>query len=300
MMYRILFIILALSISLEAKVDFKRHIQPILKKSCTKCHGTKKQKGKLRLDSPLAIRKGSENGAIILAGNPVKSKLYSLIILPKGHEDIMPSKGDRLTRVETETIKRWIMEGANLGDGKVTAKVDKTGKKYIKPIYDIDSIAKSVSAPDKAVLKQLTQNKVFIREISGNGHLLELSFQHVENPKNLQLNLLAKISANVLWLNLSGQSISTGDMAHVKGLKNLQRLSMHSSDVGDQHLSAIANLKSLTYLNLYNTQVSDAGMKHLSGLNKLKDLYLWNSKVTASGASKVKKSISGLTVNIGK
>jgi hypothetical protein len=44
--------------------------------------------------------------------NPDKSPLYTLTILPKGHDDIMPPKGDPLTKEQTETLKQWILAGA--------------------------------------------------------------------------------------------------------------------------------------------------------------------------------------------
>jgi outer membrane biosynthesis protein TonB len=94
-------------------VDFQKDIYPILKKSCLKCHGPKKKKGKLRLDKKKYAMKGGESGKVIKPGNAKKSKLYQLIILPEDDEDVMPSKGDLLTKEQQALFETWINEGAH-------------------------------------------------------------------------------------------------------------------------------------------------------------------------------------------
>src|SRR5712671_1534562 len=47
-------------------VTYAADIKPIFEKSCTKCHGAEKQKGKLRLDSLEAVHKGSEDGKVVV------------------------------------------------------------------------------------------------------------------------------------------------------------------------------------------------------------------------------------------
>jgi hypothetical protein len=92
-----------------AAVDFAREIYPIFQRACLECHGAEQQKGKLRLDRREDAFKSAD---VIVKGDATKSELYQRIILPKGHEDIMPSRGEPLTRAETERIKAWIDAGA--------------------------------------------------------------------------------------------------------------------------------------------------------------------------------------------
>src|SRR5260370_13547710 len=47
-------------------VTYAKDIKPILDKSCIKCHGSEKQKGKLRLDSLEAALKCGEDGKVVL------------------------------------------------------------------------------------------------------------------------------------------------------------------------------------------------------------------------------------------
>ena len=63
-------------------VDFNVDIKPIFDKHCTKCHGEKKQKSDLRLDSRANILKGGDLGEPAASpGHPEKSTIIEFISL---------------------------------------------------------------------------------------------------------------------------------------------------------------------------------------------------------------------------
>src|SRR5436190_14049444 len=97
----------------DDKVDFAKSIQPILEKRCIECHGAKKQKGDLRLDSKDAALKGGKDAKAIVPEKPDDSDMVRRISLPAGHDDIMPPKGDPLTKDQIDLVKKWITEGAS-------------------------------------------------------------------------------------------------------------------------------------------------------------------------------------------
>src|SRR6185503_7283764 len=115
-LFTTLTIALAQIVSADDKIDFAKSIQPIFESRCLECHGAKKQKGDLRLDSKDALLKGGKDGKVIVEGKADESDLYRRITLPKDHDDIMPSKGEPLTKDQTELVKKWINEGANWPD----------------------------------------------------------------------------------------------------------------------------------------------------------------------------------------
>src|SRR5438874_5765493 len=88
--------------SAEDKVDFAKQVRPIFAASCYKCHAGDKHKGDFKLDSVEAIKKGGKGGNDIVAGDPAKSDVYRRISLPVDDDDHMPSKGDPLTKDQTE------------------------------------------------------------------------------------------------------------------------------------------------------------------------------------------------------
>ncbi|MBL9117857.1 MAG: DUF1553 domain-containing protein [Verrucomicrobiaceae bacterium] len=100
-------------------VDFVKEVQPILETRCLECHNPDKVKGDLLMDTLANMLKGGENGPLMVAGNADKSLLIERIVLPKGHDDIMPPKGDPLSAGEIDVLKRWVAEGAKMPDGLV-------------------------------------------------------------------------------------------------------------------------------------------------------------------------------------
>jgi hypothetical protein len=90
-------------------VDFARDILPIFQRSCFECHDAKVHKGDLRLDSR---EEAFASLGVIEKGSAEKSELYRRITLPKGHDDVMPNRGEPLTKAQTEKIKKWIDAGA--------------------------------------------------------------------------------------------------------------------------------------------------------------------------------------------
>jgi len=99
----------------EAKeVTYDKDIKPIFEKSCFKCHGAEKQKGKLRVDSLQAALKGGEDGKVIEPGNSAKSVLVHNVSRIGDEDDWMPptDKGDPLTKQQIGLIRAWIDQGA--------------------------------------------------------------------------------------------------------------------------------------------------------------------------------------------
>lgn len=92
-------------------VTFDKDIKPLFEKSCFKCHGEEKQKGKLRLDSLEATLKGGEEGEILKKGDSANSSLVHAIahILEDGN---MPPKGEPLSKEQVGLVRAWIDQGA--------------------------------------------------------------------------------------------------------------------------------------------------------------------------------------------
>jgi hypothetical protein len=113
--------------SAPAKVDFTRDVRPILAGRCFRCHGPddKVRKAKLRLDVRADATRGRGRGAVIVPGEPAKSKLLARV----GSDDetlVMPPAGvgKRLSAREVAVLKRWIEQGAEYA----------THWAYLKPV----------------------------------------------------------------------------------------------------------------------------------------------------------------------
>ena len=98
-------------------VTYAADIKPLFEKSCIKCHGTEKQKGKLRLDTLEATLKGGEDGKVVQPGKSAESMLVHNIA-HVGDEDLYmppPDNKDKIppmTKEEIGLIRAWIDQGA--------------------------------------------------------------------------------------------------------------------------------------------------------------------------------------------
>ncbi len=94
-------------------VTFAKDIKPLFEKSCFKCHGTEKQKGKLRLDTLEATLKGGENGESVKKGKSAESTLvHSIARLDEDSAMPPEGKGDPFTKEQIGLVRAWIDQGA--------------------------------------------------------------------------------------------------------------------------------------------------------------------------------------------
>jgi mono/diheme cytochrome c family protein len=92
---------------------FEERVAPVLAEKCVKCHSAAdgKVKGGLALETREGLKKGGDNGPVIVAGSPEKSVLMQRI-LSKDPDEKMPPKDDNLTPQQVQDVMAWIRAGA--------------------------------------------------------------------------------------------------------------------------------------------------------------------------------------------
>jgi hypothetical protein len=108
----------------EDQAFFESRIRPVLIERCYECHGDKKQKGGLRLDSRPAWQAGGDSGAVIKPGDP-ESSLFIAAIRYADEDLQMPPK-QRLDDREISLLTEWVRRGAP--DTRVNAASAPAGK----------------------------------------------------------------------------------------------------------------------------------------------------------------------------
>jgi mono/diheme cytochrome c family protein len=98
-------------------VTYAANIKPIFEKSCTECHGEKRAKGHLRLDSLAAVLRGGEDGKVIKPGDSAESVLVHNVAHAGDPDDYMPPPKNKagigpLTTEQIALVRAWIDEGA--------------------------------------------------------------------------------------------------------------------------------------------------------------------------------------------
>jgi mono/diheme cytochrome c family protein len=95
-------------------IDFAKDVQPILEKSCLKCHSAEKAKGKLLLDTREHAIKGGENGPDIIPGDSAKSSLIHFTARLVEDSEMPPiGKGEPLSSQQIGILRAWIDQGVN-------------------------------------------------------------------------------------------------------------------------------------------------------------------------------------------
>ncbi len=89
-------------------VEFGKSVFPILQRACIECHGSEKQEGDLRLDR----RQDAFDSGMLVPGQPDESELLRRVMLPRNHEEVMPARGEPLSRRDILTLRNWIQQGA--------------------------------------------------------------------------------------------------------------------------------------------------------------------------------------------
>jgi len=105
-----------------AREAFTADVLPLLRRKCFGCHGDGTDlEGKLDLRTRAGMLKGGESGPALVPGKPEKSRLYQSV-LRTGKLQMPPKERNKLTKAETEVLRKWIAGGAPWGVENVRAK----------------------------------------------------------------------------------------------------------------------------------------------------------------------------------
>jgi hypothetical protein len=95
--------------------QFEKVIRPLLLEKCVGCHGEKKQKGDLRLDSLAGMLKGGESGPAVVPGKPEQSLLVTAV---RHNESLKMPPKEKLPAADIAALAAWVKAGAVWPDAK--------------------------------------------------------------------------------------------------------------------------------------------------------------------------------------
>ena len=90
---------------------FEKQVRPVLVNRCYECHSAaKKVKGGLALDTREGTLKGGEDGVVVVAGEPDKSKLIEAIRYH--NQDLLMPPKNAMPATEVKVLEDWVKMGA--------------------------------------------------------------------------------------------------------------------------------------------------------------------------------------------
>ncbi len=141
-----------------AQLDFfENKVRPVLVAECVRCHGAKKQEAGLRLDTAAGLKKGTDAGPAVVAGEPDKSSLVAAV-RRKGEYPMPPDK--ELTKEQVEALVQWVKAGAAFPDGGAKPVAPDVAKTHwaFQPVRDPVSPSVNARTPlDKFVAQKLQE-----------------------------------------------------------------------------------------------------------------------------------------------
>ncbi len=280
--------------SVDSTFVFQHLVQPILEKKCVSCHNAGKQKGKLRMDSPKQLLKGGKHGPILVAGNLEESELYRRVTLSPETEEFMPPDGKTpLSEEELMIIAWWIENTAHTFDKRVVeVESSEELRQVVSQKLNLQASALASSSGEPAIsedqINMLAKVGIVVRSLGGHFEQLEVTMKHppkdVDMTNRERIQLLKEFQSQILWLNLSNQSIKDEELAYLKGMTNLSKLRLDNNPISDVGIQSLRPLKNLATLNLYNTDVTINTLSALSGFSKLEKIYAWKTGINEAHA----------------
>ncbi len=290
-------------------------VQPILAEKCFNCHGSTKQKGKLRMDQQDLLMKGGKDGVVIKAGNASESEIIKRVLLPLEDEHHMsPKEKPQLNQKEIAVIKWWINNGAPF-DKKVNQLPQADSIKPVlfsfqnaeggsseeasTTIADKDIPTEPVNKADDKVIEALKKGGVIVLPVAQNSNYLQVNFLNdtVITPEKLQL--ITQLKKQVVSLKLSNTNANDAALDAITQCTSLIKLFLDHTLITDKELSKLDNLARLRYLNLVGTAVTANGVKTLVQLKQLKRIYLYQTKVDKTVWAELQKQFPSTKLDSG-
>jgi len=151
------------------KVDFSKHVQPILEAACINCHGEEKQKGDVALHTLAATTssEGEAYGPPLVPGDVEKSGLFQTLILHEDDDYFMPPKGGGLAKEQIAILGAWVKDGGKWAEGVVLESQPRMNfEEHIQPILEENCVSCHGEKKDKGGLQLHTKELAFS---SGDG-----------------------------------------------------------------------------------------------------------------------------------
>ncbi|MBL8755843.1 MAG: YHS domain-containing protein [Planctomycetes bacterium] len=285
-----------------APVDFQKQIAPMLLARCIDCHGPKEQKGDLRLDAKAHLfPQGDEAEWSVVPGKPDDSDLLRRLGLPADDDDVMPAKGEPLTKEQQELFRRWIAEGAVW-----PAEADEWLQKEIaaavipKITFDLPPVDDAQKAAIAKAVQALQKIGAVVQPVAADTEALDVNLSLLRDKvTDAEFALLVPLAPRLVWLNVSRTAVGDAIAKDLGELRELRRLHAANTKLGDAAFTVAAKLPHLEYVNAYGSAMGDGGLAALAAGPKVQRVYAWQSKVTAEGGKAALAAQPRLQLDLG-
>jgi YHS domain-containing protein len=245
--------------------------------------------------------KGGEDDWVAKPGKPDDSEMIRRIGLPLGDDDIMPNKGEPLTKPQQELLRQWIAEGATWPETGDKTIADLLAAQVLPKItFALPEVSADQQAAIDAAIKVLRDKGAVVQQVAADTKALDVNFSLLRDKVgDAELALCVPLAPVLVWLNVARTNVTDGAADSLKALTQLRRLNAANTKLGDAAFASVATLGRVEYLNAYGTGLTNAGLAPFSDSKTLRRLYVWQTKVTADGCKALREKLPELQVDLG-
>jgi uncharacterized membrane protein len=283
----------------EEALVFDHLILPVLENKCNSCHNPSKSKGELNMTNFRALLKGGENGVVFVAGKPEESTLLERIHLPEDDEDHMPPSGKpQLTTEEVALLEQWIK--SNIEPDTKLVSLPETDSLRVMSIGFFESRSPVESfdfeAANPKTIQELNTSYRAVIPFAKNSPALDVVLFSAANFSSASIEELAKVSRQVVALNLNKMPVTDQDVKSILRFENLVRLNLNYTEITGKGLRELVKLKNLRQLSVSGTKVDFAALQDAAKkFEKLETMIVWETPVTNPELQSLKKSHKNIT-----
>lgn len=101
-------------LEIQTRMDFVKHVQPVLEMHCVSCHKTDNAEGDFDLSTKKTAFASGSSAPNIISFNAKDSRLHARTTLAKDDEQLMPpaDQGGPLDKQSIDVLRLWISQGA--------------------------------------------------------------------------------------------------------------------------------------------------------------------------------------------
>ena len=217
-------------------------VAPIFESRCLGCHGAKRQKAELRLDSFAAAIRGGKHGAVIRAGEAGDSELIARILLPQTDAKAMPPQGkEPLSADEATIVRLWVAAGASpthrAGDIKgappPVRKIEIPGVDAAAVERARAPLTESLEALQARYPEAIAYESRGSADLEVNASLIGSSFGDDD------LSALAPLRERIVRLDLSGTAVTDASASGLAAMGRLRTLRVLNTGVTASSLAPL-------------------------------------------------------------
>ncbi len=285
-------------------------VLPLLEDRCYQCHGNGKHKGGLSLDDAESVHGKNDQGDWIANPvNPDGSLLIARVLLPAGHDEAMPPKGERLKPEEVAALRTWIKAGAPMELPKGAAGVPGAAPAGPAAARPRDVAADSPAfwagmAPIPAALVEqggaLRTRGINVAPVARNAPTFDVSVPGARAFGDADLAALAPFADRIERFSLARTAVTDAGAAGAPSMPNVRTLRLDHTALTDAGIGAVlAHCPKAEVVNLVGTKATDAVFAPLGSLPALRRVFVWDTRISAAGIDAFRRSHPSVEIVVG-